>query len=118
MEACQAWLEHITHQMDVMNYTEQVKFLAGPLALLKYQVTSPPAPSRPFAPIARPAAFARPAFAPPPPQPAGKGRGFVKVPRFVCLGPPNQCAGNAGAGGVCLAQLWCAQAGERMFAMS
>lgn len=39
VEACQNWLENITYQMQTMNYSDQSKYLAGPLALLKYNVT-------------------------------------------------------------------------------
>ncbi|KAF8841294.1 acyl-CoA dehydrogenase NM domain-like protein [Paxillus ammoniavirescens] len=35
VEACQAWIENITHQMNNMNYAEQSDKLAGPIALLK-----------------------------------------------------------------------------------
>ncbi|KAF9242936.1 acyl-CoA dehydrogenase/oxidase [Melanogaster broomeanus] len=35
VEACQAWIESITHQMNNMNYAEQSDKLAGPIALLK-----------------------------------------------------------------------------------
>jgi len=39
LEATTAWLESITFQMQSMNYAEQQKKLAGPIALLKYQST-------------------------------------------------------------------------------
>ncbi|KAH0839550.1 acyl-CoA dehydrogenase/oxidase [Lanmaoa asiatica] len=35
VEACQSWIENITHQMNNMNYAEQSDKLAGPIALLK-----------------------------------------------------------------------------------
>ncbi|KAG6375020.1 hypothetical protein JVT61DRAFT_3799 [Boletus reticuloceps] len=35
VEACQAWIENITHQMNNMNYGEQSDKLAGPIALVK-----------------------------------------------------------------------------------
>ncbi|KAH7888150.1 acyl-CoA dehydrogenase/oxidase [Phlebopus sp. FC_14] len=35
VEACQAWMESITHQMNHMSYAEQSDKLAGPIALLK-----------------------------------------------------------------------------------
>lgn len=35
VEAVQSWLENITYQMTTMNYKEQSKHLAGPIALLK-----------------------------------------------------------------------------------
>ena len=35
VEACHAYLEHITYQMNQMSYKEQSKFLAGPIAFLK-----------------------------------------------------------------------------------
>jgi hypothetical protein len=35
VEAVQSWLENITYQMTTMNYSEQSKHLAGPIALLK-----------------------------------------------------------------------------------
>ena len=39
IEATTTWLEAITYQMQSMNYAEQQKKLAGPIALLKYQST-------------------------------------------------------------------------------
>jgi alkylation response protein AidB-like acyl-CoA dehydrogenase len=39
VESNQAWLEFITYQMNVMNWEAQQKYLAGPIALLKYNVT-------------------------------------------------------------------------------
>jgi alkylation response protein AidB-like acyl-CoA dehydrogenase len=39
LEACENWLENITYQMCNMPYLEQSVKLAGPIALLKYQVT-------------------------------------------------------------------------------
>ena len=39
VESCQAWLDSITYQMDVMTPTEAGAQLAGPIALLKYQTT-------------------------------------------------------------------------------
>eukprot|EP01061_Rhynchopus_euleeides_P001973 TRINITY_DN114_c0_g3_i1.p1 TRINITY_DN114_c0_g3~~TRINITY_DN114_c0_g3_i1.p1 ORF type:complete len:523 (+),score=247.04 TRINITY_DN114_c0_g3_i1:95-1663(+) len=38
-ESMYAWLEQITHAMNVMPYKEAMDKLAGPLALLKYQIT-------------------------------------------------------------------------------
>lgn len=38
-EATQAWLEHVTYQMDGMNYAQQAAHLAGPIALLKAYLT-------------------------------------------------------------------------------
>ncbi|KAI6099179.1 acyl-CoA dehydrogenase/oxidase [Pisolithus sp. B1] len=35
VEACQSWVENITHQMNHMTYAEQSDKLAGPIALLK-----------------------------------------------------------------------------------
>ncbi|KAF8838040.1 acyl-CoA dehydrogenase NM domain-like protein [Paxillus ammoniavirescens] len=35
VEACQAWMESITHQMNNMSHAEQSDKLAGPIALLK-----------------------------------------------------------------------------------
>lgn len=39
VESCQSWAEHITYQMNHMDYSEQSDKLAGPIALLKYQVS-------------------------------------------------------------------------------
>ena len=39
IEANQAWLETITHQMCNMPYSEQAKHLGGPIALLKMSCT-------------------------------------------------------------------------------
>ena len=39
VEANQAWLESITYQMNNMTYEQQVKHLAGPIALLKLSCT-------------------------------------------------------------------------------
>lgn len=39
VEACQAWVENITHQMNNMSYQEQSDKLAGPIALLKQFVS-------------------------------------------------------------------------------
>jgi len=39
VEACQNWLENITYQMNSMSYRDQALFLAGPIALLKFQIT-------------------------------------------------------------------------------
>eukprot|EP00299_Pterocystis_sp_00344_P001476 c11314_g1_i1.p1 GENE.c11314_g1_i1~~c11314_g1_i1.p1 ORF type:complete len:524 (+),score=111.16 c11314_g1_i1:34-1572(+) len=39
VEACQNWLENITFQMKTMSYKDQSLYLAGPIALLKYQTT-------------------------------------------------------------------------------
>merc|ERR1719460_1029216 len=39
LEAATSWLENITFQMQSMDYAEQQKKLAGPIALLKYQST-------------------------------------------------------------------------------
>ncbi|EJD00822.1 acyl-CoA dehydrogenase NM domain-like protein [Fomitiporia mediterranea MF3/22] len=39
VEACQNWLELITHQMNNMSYEEQSDKLAGPIALLKQFIT-------------------------------------------------------------------------------
>ena len=39
VESCQAWLDSITYQMDVMSPMEANTQLAGPIALLKYQCT-------------------------------------------------------------------------------
>jgi len=39
IESCQAYLELITHQMNTMSRKEQVKYLAGAIALLKYRST-------------------------------------------------------------------------------
>ena len=39
VESCQAWLDSITYQMNVMSYGDQTKHLGGPIALLKFQVT-------------------------------------------------------------------------------
>ncbi|KAL5488375.1 hypothetical protein ACEPAI_6483 [Sanghuangporus weigelae] len=39
VEACQAWLELITHQMNNMSYEEQADRLAGAIALLKQFIT-------------------------------------------------------------------------------
>ncbi|KAF8342018.1 acyl-CoA dehydrogenase/oxidase [Cantharellus anzutake] len=40
VEACQTWLEHITLQMQHMNYAQQSKYLAGPIGLLKQYSTA------------------------------------------------------------------------------
>jgi len=40
VEATWAWIEHITHQMSVMDYREQAKQLSGPIALCKAQATT------------------------------------------------------------------------------
>jgi alkylation response protein AidB-like acyl-CoA dehydrogenase len=39
VEACQNWIESITHQMNHMSYAEQSDKLAGPIALLKQFIT-------------------------------------------------------------------------------
>ncbi|PCH42294.1 acyl-CoA dehydrogenase [Wolfiporia cocos MD-104 SS10] len=39
VEAGQAWLENITHQMNNMTYKQQADLLAGPIALLKMYAT-------------------------------------------------------------------------------
>lgn len=39
VEAMQAWLEHVTHQMTTMDYRTQATHLAGPLAFLKVMST-------------------------------------------------------------------------------
>jgi alkylation response protein AidB-like acyl-CoA dehydrogenase len=39
LEAVQNWTENITYQMNNMSYDDQSKYLAGPMALLKYQCT-------------------------------------------------------------------------------
>ncbi|EKD01607.1 acyl-CoA dehydrogenase, long-chain specific precursor [Trichosporon asahii var. asahii CBS 8904] len=39
VEAIQAWLEHVTHQMTTMDYRTQATHLAGPLAFLKVMST-------------------------------------------------------------------------------
>jgi alkylation response protein AidB-like acyl-CoA dehydrogenase len=39
IESCQNWLENITYQMTHLNYKDQSTYLAGPIALLKYQIT-------------------------------------------------------------------------------
>mmetsp|Transcript_10047 Transcript_10047/g.13675 ORF Transcript_10047/g.13675 Transcript_10047/m.13675 type:complete len:522 (-) Transcript_10047:148-1713(-) len=39
VEAVHNWLENLTYQMCKMSHAEQVKFLAGPIALLKLQST-------------------------------------------------------------------------------
>ncbi len=39
LESVHNWLENITYQMTKMTYDEQTKFLAGPIALCKLQVT-------------------------------------------------------------------------------
>ena len=39
VESCQAWLDSITYQMNMMPFSEQNAQLAGPIALLKYHVT-------------------------------------------------------------------------------
>ena len=39
VEANQAWLETITHQMCNMTYAEQAKHLGGPVGLLKMSIT-------------------------------------------------------------------------------
>ena len=38
-EACQAWLETITHQMNILDYVQQSKLLSGPIGLLKSYAT-------------------------------------------------------------------------------
>jgi len=35
VESCHNWLENITYQMTKMSYNEQVRYLAGPISLLK-----------------------------------------------------------------------------------
>eukprot|EP00667_Euglena_gracilis_P006151 EG_transcript_6204 len=39
LEAVQNWMENVTYQMQRMSYEDQAKYLAGPIALLKYQCT-------------------------------------------------------------------------------
>jgi len=39
LEAIQNWYENITFQMSRMGFEEQGRFLSGPIALLKYEVT-------------------------------------------------------------------------------
>lgn len=39
VEACYAWLDNITYQMQNMDYEQQSKMLAGPIALLKFYST-------------------------------------------------------------------------------
>jgi hypothetical protein len=39
VEANQAWLESITHQMNNMSYAQQSKHLSGPIGLLKFYAT-------------------------------------------------------------------------------
>ncbi|KAI8876973.1 acyl-CoA dehydrogenase NM domain-like protein [Backusella circina FSU 941] len=39
VESAHYWVEHLTYQMNHMNYNEQAAKLAGPIALCKYQVT-------------------------------------------------------------------------------
>jgi alkylation response protein AidB-like acyl-CoA dehydrogenase len=39
IESCQAWLDSITFQMNVMSYEQQSKQLGGPIALLKFHIT-------------------------------------------------------------------------------
>jgi len=39
VESIQTWLEHITYQMNHMNYAQQSDLLAGPIALLKQYAT-------------------------------------------------------------------------------
>ncbi|CAO3699662.1 unnamed protein product [Rhizopus microsporus] len=39
VESTQHWVENLTYQMNHMNYKEQSKHLAGPIALCKYHVT-------------------------------------------------------------------------------
>jgi alkylation response protein AidB-like acyl-CoA dehydrogenase len=39
VEATQAWLEHVTYQMNQMSYEEQSTHLAGPIGLLKMHST-------------------------------------------------------------------------------
>ncbi|KIK20677.1 hypothetical protein PISMIDRAFT_12760 [Pisolithus microcarpus 441] len=39
VEACQSWVENVTHQMNHMTYAEQSDKLAGPIALLKQFVS-------------------------------------------------------------------------------
>jgi len=34
-EACQGWLENLTHQLNMMTYSQQNVYLGGPLALAK-----------------------------------------------------------------------------------
>ena len=35
----QSWIDNITHQMNNMSHDDQIKYLAGPIALLKLQST-------------------------------------------------------------------------------
>ncbi|KAI5286723.1 hypothetical protein KEM52_001883 [Ascosphaera acerosa] len=39
VEACQAWLETITYQMQTMDYAQQARLLGGPIGLLKSYTT-------------------------------------------------------------------------------
>ncbi|KAF1805868.1 acyl-CoA dehydrogenase/oxidase [Mucor lusitanicus] len=39
VESVHSWIEHLTYQMDNMDYAEQSSKLAGPIALCKYKVT-------------------------------------------------------------------------------
>lgn len=39
VESAYNWCENVTYQMCKMNYKEQTRYLAGPIALLKYQCT-------------------------------------------------------------------------------
>jgi len=39
LEAVQNWYENITFQMSRMGFEEQGRFLSGPIALLKFEVT-------------------------------------------------------------------------------
>jgi len=39
LEACHNWMENITYQMNTLSYKDQARYLAGPIALCKYQVT-------------------------------------------------------------------------------
>jgi alkylation response protein AidB-like acyl-CoA dehydrogenase len=39
VESCQAWLDAITFQMNVMSYKQANEALAGPIGLLKYHIT-------------------------------------------------------------------------------
>merc|ERR1712048_682265 len=39
VEACHNWLENVTYQMATLSYMDQSRLLAGPTALLKYQIT-------------------------------------------------------------------------------
>lgn len=39
LEPCVHWLDHITHNMNLMDYSEQSMRLSGTTSLLKYQLT-------------------------------------------------------------------------------